>query len=51
MTKEQIAPLVQASKRLVVAHANRSPTSKNLTLGEEDALFNLRWELKKLEEK
>lgn len=47
-TRDEVAAVVHWAEKLVKAHEARSPSSKNATLGELDALFNLGWEINRL---
>lgn len=43
--------LATRAAELVAAHERRSPTSQRATLGEADALFNLRFAIRQIEAK
>jgi hypothetical protein len=45
-TAREMNEITQACLKLASAHSQRSPTSKFATLGELDALFNLKLTLK-----
>lgn len=47
-TKEEVADIVDLAQVLIYNHDGRSSTSKFATLGELDALFNLRFRLNAL---
>lgn len=47
-TLEEVTRAAKEAQALVAAHKRRSPTSQNATLGEMDALFNLRLTLNRM---
>lgn len=47
-TLEEVTRAAKEARALVAAHERRSPTSKNATLGENDALFALHLTLKRM---
>ena len=46
--REEVAYIVGLAENLVAAHGRRNPTSENATLAEEEAIFNLRWQMNEL---
>jgi hypothetical protein len=44
--REEVAEIVAAARKLILAHESRNPGSMYATLGEEDALFNLKMALR-----
>jgi hypothetical protein len=48
ITAAEATEMTDLARNLVKAHEQRSPTSGNATLGENDALFNLHWRLARL---
>lgn len=45
--REKVAEIVAAARELVRQHERRSESSRFITLGEFDALFNLKWAIRK----
>jgi hypothetical protein len=50
LTAEQVALIVENAEMLVEAHKRRNPTSQRATLGEVDAIFNLRLAFRQIED-
>ncbi len=48
MTREEVTELAKLASDLTAAHGRRNTTSANATLGEEDAIWRLRYELNRL---
>lgn len=46
--RAELADIRRLALAFVTANERRNPTSENATLGEEDALFNLRWQMNEL---
>lgn len=48
LTRDEARRIVLCAEALTAAFGRRNPTSEHATMGEEEALFNLRWELHQL---